>query len=445
MLLKKLIQTNKKTTPTWKLSFQVGVGVVLVLIFLVVCPMGIGATEINELKSKISERSLEMKELEEDIEKWEKEINIVSQEKQSLDRDIKQLDTTQRKLNSSIYLTSTQITTTGLKINELGIEIDEKEIDIQLNSSALAEAIRTINEQENYTLLESILAGNTLSELWNDLEGLQRVQTEIKNKTNTLKTLKLGLVSDKKKSEGEKRDLSSYKVKLADQKIIVEDNQTTKSKLLTVTKNKESNYQVILDEKKALRDKFEAELMAFEDQLRLAIDPDSIPKAGEILSWPVDKVYITQFFGNTPFSTKNPQVYGGGGHNGVDFRASIMTNIRTVLSGTVTAFGNTDTACPGASYGKWVLVRHNNGLSSLYGHLSLIKVSVGQVLVTGDVVGYSGNTGYSTGPHLHLTVYATEGLRVQNYNFKSCAGKSTTMPLATREAYLNPMSYFPEY
>ena len=462
MLLKKLIQKvnlvrNKKLKTsvisngvnkikTWEYYSQVFVALVILGFSLgVIYPVGVNATKIDELKSKISEKSLEMKDLEEDIEKWEKEINIVSQEKQSLNRDIRQLNTTQKKLSSSIYLTGQQISTTGLKIEKLGIEISERETEIQLNSAALVEAIRVINEKESYSFLESILTSGTLSELWNDLEGLQKVQTEIKNKTNALKNLKVELITNKIESEQEKKYLSSYKIKLADQKIIVEDNQVTKNKLLTMTKNKESNYQTILDEKKALRDQFETELMAFEDQLRLAIDPNSIPKAGQVLSWPVDKVYITQYFGHTPFSTKNPQVYSGAGHNGVDFRASVGTNIRTVLSGTVMAFGNTDTACPGASYGKWVLVRHNNGLSSLYGHLSLIKVSVGQVLVTGDVVGYSGNTGYSTGPHLHLTIYATEGLRVQNYNFKSCKGKSTIMPLATREAYLNPMSYLPEY
>jgi len=272
------------------------------------------------------------------------------------------------------------------------------------------------------------------------------VQTEIRNKTSVLKELKEELTVDKQQSEEEKEDLSSYKIKLADQKEIVENNQEEKSKLLTETKNKESNYQTILDEKKALRDQFEAELMEYENQLRLVIDPNSIPVAGHILSWPVENVYITQFFGHTPFATANPQVYGEGGHNGVDFRASIGTNIKTVLSGTVTAVGNTDINCPGASYGKWVLVRHNNGLSSLYAHLSLIKVSVGQVLVTGDTVGYSGNTGYSTGPHLHLTIYATEGVEVKEYPFKSCKGATTIMPLVTRrDAYLNPLSYLPEY
>ena len=179
----------------------------------------------------------------------------------------------------------------------------------------------------------------------------------------------------------------------------------------------------------------------------MAIDPESIREAGfSILAWPVDKVYITQFFGHTAFAAKNPKVYGSGGHNGVDFRASIGTKIKTALSGTVVAVGNTDKSCPHASYGKWVFVRHNNGLSTLYAHFSKIKVAPGQILVTGDMVGWSGNTGYSTGPHLHFGVYATQGVEVKKYNFKSCKGESTIMPLITRrDAYLNPMSYLPEY
>lgn len=448
MPLKKLIQTKHKIT-TWRLSFQVVIFAVAALLpcGVLVCPAVIGAAQIDELKSKISEKSLEMKELEEEIEEWEKQIEIVGQEKQSLDKNVRQLATTQKKLSSDIYLTGERITTTGLKIEKLKIEISEKEQSIQKNSLALSQAIRAINEQEAYTLLETLLVYDTLSEFWNDMEGLQRVQVKIKDKTGALKELKTGLSSDKQESEWEKKELSAYRIEMSDKKEIVEYNKMAQDKLLTETKNKESNYQEILDEKLALRKAFQVELREYEDQLRLAVDPDSIPAAGfSILSWPVNKVYITQFFGHTPFATANPQVYGSGGHNGVDFRASVGTKLKTALSGTVVAVGNTDDSCPHASYGKWVFVRHNNGLSTLYAHLSKIKVVPGQVLVTGDLVGYSGNTGYSTGPHLHFGVYATQGVEVKKYDFKSCSGKSTIMPLVTRrDAYLNPMSYLPEY
>ncbi|MFH0846139.1 MAG: peptidoglycan DD-metalloendopeptidase family protein [Patescibacteria group bacterium] len=421
------------------------IGVIIILIVNLILPVGIRAANIDELKFKISEKNQEMQQLEAEIEKWEGELKVVGEQKKTLSSEVNYLSTTEKKLTTDLSLTAKQIESTNLKIQQLSLEIGDKNNNIEKNELALAEAMRGINEKESYTMLEIVLANKTMSDFWNDLESLQNLQNEINLKTKTLKELKTGLEINKTESEINKENLSAYKNKLSDQKQIVAETKTEKNQLLTVTKNQESTYQKILEEKLALKKAFEDELAQFEEALRIAIDPNSIPNANNsILSWPLNPVRITQYFGNTPFATANPQVYNGGGHNGVDFGASTGTSIKTALSGTIEAVGDTDTACPGASYGKWVLVRHPNGLSSLYAHLSLIKVSEGQSVVTGDVIGYSGNTGYSTGPHLHFTVYATQGVRVQSYNFKSCKGKTTTMPIATKEAYLNPLSYLPE-
>lgn len=403
------------------------------------------AESVSELKGKITEKNIEMQKLEEEIKKWEGELNVVSSQKKTLNNELNYLNTTEKKLTTDLSLTNNRIYSTSLKIQQLGLEIGDKSNDIVKNEKALGEAVRSINEKEAYSFLEIILANKTLSDFWNDLEALENIQNEINIKTKTLKELKNGLEIDKTESELIKEELSLYKEKLSDQKEIVAQNKNEKNQLLSATKNQESAYQKILSEKLALKKAFEDELAQYEEALRIAIDPNSIPNANNsILSWPVDIVRITQYFGNTPFATANPQVYNGGGHNGVDFGVSTGSNIRTALSGTVEAIGDTDVACPGASYGKWVLVRHPNGLSTLYAHLSLIKVTEGQSVVTGDLIAYSGNTGYSTGPHLHFTVYASQGVQVKNYSFKSCKGKTTVMPLAAKEAYLNPLSYLPE-
>lgn len=153
---------------------------------------------------------------------------------------------------------------------------------------------------------------------------------------------------------------------------------------------------------------------------------------------------ITQYFGNTSFSTANPQVYNGAGHNGVDFSAPTGTPIEAALTGTVMDTGNTD-AVPGCySFGKWVLIKHSNGLATLYAHLSSIGVSKGQAVATGDVIGNSGMTGYATGPHLHFAVYASQGVSVMSlaeYRGATSPCASAKMPVAPKDAYLNPMSY----
>jgi murein DD-endopeptidase MepM/ murein hydrolase activator NlpD len=86
------------------------------------------------------------------------------------------------------------------------------------------------------------------------------------------------------------------------------------------------------------------------------------------------------------------------------------------------------------------MVKHTNGLSTLYAHLSVIKVSPGQQVTTGETLGYSGNTGYSTGPHLHFTVYASQGVKIMSRKSAACGG-TYTMPIADLKAYLNPMSF----
>jgi murein DD-endopeptidase MepM/ murein hydrolase activator NlpD len=130
------------------------------------------------------------------------------------------------------------------------------------------------------------------------------------------------------------------------------------------------------------------------------------------------------------------------GHNGVDFRASTGTKVKSVLDGVVAGTGNTDIYKGCYGLGKWVMVNHPNGLSSIYMHLSVISVSTGQELKTGDLIGLSGNTGNSEAPHLHVTIYATQGVRIEQF-VNSIGCKQAVVPLADPKAYLDPMSYFP--
>lgn len=128
------------------------------------------------------------------------------------------------------------------------------------------------------------------------------------------------------------------------------------------------------------------------------------------------------------------------GHNGTDIGVSIGTPIYAADAGVVLGTGNTDLTCPGASYGKWVFIQHPNGLSTIYAHLSLIKSEAGETVTRGELIGYSGATGYVTGPHLHFGVYASQGVKIMTMQSKVC-GTTYTMPIADFKAYLNPLLY----
>ncbi|MDR1848044.1 MAG: M23 family metallopeptidase [Bacteroidales bacterium] len=83
-------------------------------------------------------------------------------------------------------------------------------------------------------------------------------------------------------------------------------------------------------------------------------------------------------------------------HTGVDIALNIGEPVFAAFDGVVRV------AKTNGGYGKMVLIRHYNNLETLYGHLSEIKVKSGQIVKAGDIIGLSGNTGHSTGPHLHF-------------------------------------------
>lgn len=86
-------------------------------------------------------------------------------------------------------------------------------------------------------------------------------------------------------------------------------------------------------------------------------------------------------------------------HKGVDWSVTQGTTVTAAAAGTVTRAGWF------ADYGYCVDITHSNGTMTRYGHLSSIKVSVGQSVTQGQAIAASGNTGYSTGPHLHFEIW----------------------------------------
>lgn len=400
------------------------------------------ADEADQLREKIAEQNAKIEEIEQEIKQYEGELEIIGEEKQTLQSAINSLDVSRQKIGADINLTENRIETTSLEIQRLGIEIGGKEEKIETNRAAIAEALRNINQIESDSLVEALLAHERLNEVWDRVTTLEQFQLAMRDDIQTLIALKDDLQDRQEESEDKKQDLTSYKSQLSGQKRVLDENRNEKNQLLDVTKNREAGYQQLLADRQAAREQFERELLDFEAQLEFALDPEAIPPEGQgILAWPLDNLTVTQYFGNTAFAQSG--AYNGRGHNGVDFRASTGSRVKASLSGKVLGAGNTD-QYPGCySYGKWVLLGHNNGLATLYAHLSVITVGVGQTVTTGDVIGFSGNTGYSTGPHLHYSVYLADAVQIVRLGdvktITNCGLAS--IPIAPLQAYLNPLDY----
>ena len=399
------------------------------------------AFSIDELNDRISDRSRQITNLEREIAEYEQSLVITQNQTQTLSNTVKQLDTTRKKLETQTNLTQQKISSAEYEINKQELEIAKKERGINIDLAGLSQAIRELHNSLQMNLIQVVLAGATISDTFANVEAIEKLTESIKKSLNSLREDKSSLETQVTELNLTRVKLIDLEQELRDEKTIIDNTRSEKALLLTQTRNKEADYRKLLAQKRELREEFERELTAFETQLRISIDSKNLPVAGtKILSWPLESAFVTQYFGNTEFARAN--AYNGKGHNGIDLRASAGTKVASAADGTVTAIGDTDQGCPGGSYGKWVLVNHRNGLSTLYAHLSLIKVASGIEVNRGDIVGYSGNTGYSTGPHLHLTVYASEGVRVSKLTKPDgTMSKCGDMPISPLNGYLNPLLY----
>jgi murein DD-endopeptidase MepM/ murein hydrolase activator NlpD len=116
---------------------------------------------------------------------------------------------------------------------------------------------------------------------------------------------------------------------------------------------------------------------------------------GELFIYPVPSKYITSYYG----MRKDPISGVLSFHTGIDLRANTGTAIVAALDGVISVVSEN------WLYGKHIIISHPNGYKTLYGHLNSFSVKQGDRVVRGKKIGESGNTGYSTGPHLHFSVY----------------------------------------
>lgn len=431
--------------------------IIVPAVLLILTPSFLNAASPSELERQIEQVRQEREVLVEEQKKLQAELEAMNKESQTLGVAVKSLDATKKKLATDISITQSKITSTNLTIQSLESTMSEKEQQIVIHRRAIVDTLLSLSQYDSRPLIFNLLASAGLSDIWRDRSQLEGLSGRLEEEVRSLRETRKVLNQEKEKKEKVKIEQVSLKEQLSGQKSVVEENKKAKERLLAETKNKEVEYQKLLAENIANQKQFEEDLFRLESELRITLDPSlfPLPRHG-ILAWPFLDVFVTQRFGNTVFALGG--AYNGRGHNGVDFRATMGTPVKAVLSGTVEGMGNTDELnaelrreskpiC--GSYGRWVLIKHNNGLTSVYAHLSASVVKTGQSVKTGEVIGFSGGTpgvngsGYSTGPHLHLGLLASQGVEIRQFT-TSLNCKHTVVPIALGlSAYLDPLDYLP--
>ncbi len=403
------------------MTYYKGISMLLsIILTLVFSGQVVFSANLNELQEQIKEKQSALEKLEKEEKKYNEELSKTQTEKKTLSNEIYRIRNEINGLNFKIKVNEAQIETLGLELKKLNIESQSTEEKIELKKVVLAKSLRSLYDLEKTdTAIGIILTDNELSDKMLGIENVLGFGETIKEDLSELKDLKNRLEEQQEDTRNKKSEKEYTEKNLINRKEITSNLEKEKDVLLVETKNQEKNYQNLLDEISKLREEVESEIILLEETLRAQIDPSMLPmEIPGILGWPADG-RLTQGYGETKdakyFYSRG--IYKSPFHNGIDVAAYLSTPIRAAEAGEVVATGNQDRYCYKAAYGKFVVIQHDNNLTTLYAHLSLSSVKVGNIVERGDLIGYMGNSGASTGSHLHFSVYFSPTFRMTSSKY----------------------------
>jgi len=410
-------------------------GIAIFALFLISCFLSLvslsSAAAPQELKNSINKKTQELSEINNKIAENQKNLEQTQYQGKTLQKEIGRLDLNIKQVVLSINASELTIDKLNLEIDSLGYTISDTELKIASKGETITKILQEIQQKEGETNLIIFLKNKSLAESVFEAQTLADLNHGLAVEIENLKGVKAELASQLQEKSEKKAGVEAETGNLKNRKIILADTKQDKQDILKQTKEKEQLYQKSLSELEKRQAEIAEELEKLEEELRLKIDPSALPaKRPGVLALPVSGI-LSQDYGATRFAKYG---YRGKWHNGVDFAAPIGTPVFAAEKGKVIAVGDQDRYCYRGAYGKFIVIEHENNLTTLYAHLSLQVVREGDIVERGGLIGYVGRTGYATGPHLHFTVYASQTFRIG-------ASKLNCGPEMPYGGDLNPMDY----
>lgn len=400
-------------------------------------PLAKGAEDQAALEAQIDEKNRMLQEIQAQKKVLEAQLLQTNQSNKKLSDEIKRIDATIADLNYSIRQNRVMIDKLNLEINVLGNDIVSTEESIQNKKETIGKLFAELQQKKNRDLFSIFFSNQNLSESVAELESITKINDSLRGSLQELNALK-GTLSEKIEEQKDKKENHELEQEnLKNRQFIVADEKKGKQTLLTETKNQEKIYEQKISELEKLQAEVAEEIESISAALRAKINTGTLPGKG-VLENPVPNVKITQEYGHTADARR---LYRSGYHNGIDFGAPVGTPVFAAEEGRVLVAMDQDRYCRKGAYGKYVLIKHTNGLTTLSAHLSRYVVSAGDMVKRGQLIGYIGSTGYATGPHLHFTIFATNTIPPATPGFPEGTQASRVCGPMPVGGDLNPFQY----
>ena len=380
--------------------------------------------QIDEMKAQRKEIQAEMKSVKDQYQQNEDEIQNLVNEKSAIDQEI-------GLLNQEINLINEQVAAYALLIADKQDELDEAQGRWSELNEQNKERIRAMEEEGNISYWSVLFKANSFADLLDRLAMVEEIAASDQRRLNSLRKAASVVADARDELNSEKEELDVARAELDAAQALLEEKRVQSEALLKELMAKADELEGLYEQWEAEESDILTEIAQKEKEYNEAKNrewaahmatattapkPTSKPSSGSSSSggsssggssggssapassgsWkiPCNYTKLTSAFGYRDAPTAGASTY----HQGVDLAGAEGTPIYASRAGTVT------TATFGKSAGYYVTINHGDGFSSVYMHMTHYVVSKGTKVSQGQVIGYMGSTGVSTGNHLHFGI-----------------------------------------
>ena len=375
--------------------------------------------EIDDMKSQASSLKEQQADLQSKLDELENSQNAALDQKFLLEEKI-------NVLQEQIALSEQAIQDYGEMIDQKEVELAEAQEEEAKYQEEFNQRVRSMEERGNVSYWSVLFNANSFSDLLDQINAISevmdydnQVMDNLAAARQAVADAKADLEENKAAEEAAKADLESQKAELETEQANVDavifeiesqssvyaqkmdeledDSATIASQIAQA----EKDYQAQLEAQRKAEEAKKAQEEASKGQSSSSNSGSTnTPSGGGSAS---SSGFLWPLSGDTrvssPFGYRNCPFHGQELHGGCDVPAPSGTPIMATKSGVVVV------STYGSSYGNYVVIAHSDGSRSLYAHQSQRAVSVGQTVSQGQVIGYVGTTGSSTGNHLHFEIW----------------------------------------
>lgn len=370
---------------------------------------------IDRLNQQAVKRKAEIAQLQEQMAAYKSTLEQKRQEAASVQGELDIADNKIASTELDIKANQLETEATDAELKQIEARIQDESLKMMRQRSMLAEYLRAIGKNDQHTAIDLLLTRQTFSEFFNDAQFLEESQRDLKRGLDDVQALKSGLESQQSEAEAKKAHLADIQTRLEDAEATLTEERSAKAALADELQRSQSRYQYDLAQLQKEVNNANDDISATERRLRKALDENQLRKySGSSTGWmwPVPSMVITTYFHDPDYPFR--YVFE---HPAIDIRAAQGTPVRASRGGYVAR------AVDGGMGYSYVMIVHDDGLSTVYGHVSKILVKEDSYVEQGDVIALSGGTPgtpgagpLTTAAHLHFEV-RQDGIPVNPLNF----------------------------